>query len=144
MCSRRRMLLDLHACDGAVREVGALTVCALLLLLCCCLLQGKQLVFVTNNSTKSRAGYLGKFTGLGLNVKAVSACVGAAAAATAAAVNGVVEGVGEGVQRDGAFVAAVCCCLSASADLPPRLFDAGGDLLVVLCRRRVPRLHPLP
>jgi len=31
---------------------------------------GKQLVFVTNNSTKSRAGYLKKFTGLGLNVKA--------------------------------------------------------------------------
>lgn len=31
---------------------------------------GKKLVFVTNNSTKSRAGYLGKFTGLGLNVKA--------------------------------------------------------------------------
>ena len=40
------------------------------------LLQGKQLVFVTNNSTKSRAGYLSKFTGLGLNVKAVSECVG--------------------------------------------------------------------
>lgn len=36
------------------------------------LAQGKQLVFVTNNSTKSRAGYLKKFTGLGLNVKAVS------------------------------------------------------------------------
>jgi ribonucleotide monophosphatase NagD (HAD superfamily) len=34
--------------------------------------QGKRLVFVTNNSTKSRAGYLGKFTGLGLNVNAVS------------------------------------------------------------------------
>ena len=32
--------------------------------------QGKQLVFVTNNSTKSRAGYLKKFTGLGLDVKA--------------------------------------------------------------------------
>jgi len=32
--------------------------------------QGKQLVFVTNNSTKSRKGYLGKFTGLGLNVRA--------------------------------------------------------------------------
>ncbi|PSC71367.1 phosphoglycolate phosphatase [Micractinium conductrix] len=31
---------------------------------------GKQLVFVTNNSTKSRAGYLNKFTGLGLQVKA--------------------------------------------------------------------------
>ena len=26
---------------------------------------------MTNNSTKSRAGYLGKFTGLGLSVKAV-------------------------------------------------------------------------
>jgi ribonucleotide monophosphatase NagD (HAD superfamily) len=34
--------------------------------------QGKKLVFVTNNSTKSRAGYLKKFTGLGLNVSAVS------------------------------------------------------------------------
>merc|ERR1719440_505050 len=31
---------------------------------------GKQLVFVTNNSTKSREGYLGKFKGLGLNVNA--------------------------------------------------------------------------
>jgi phosphoglycolate phosphatase len=31
---------------------------------------GKRLVFVTNNSTKSRAGYLGKFTSLGLNVQA--------------------------------------------------------------------------
>jgi len=31
---------------------------------------GKQLVFVTNNSTKSRAGYLKKFTSLGLNVNA--------------------------------------------------------------------------
>lgn len=31
---------------------------------------GKQLVFVTNNSTKSRAGYLKKFTDLGLSVKA--------------------------------------------------------------------------
>ncbi|KAK9822700.1 hypothetical protein WJX81_003938 [Elliptochloris bilobata] len=30
----------------------------------------KRLVFVTNNSTKSRAGYLGKFTSLGLNVSA--------------------------------------------------------------------------
>jgi phosphoglycolate phosphatase len=28
-------------------------------------------VFVTNNSTKSRAGYLGKFTSLGLNINAV-------------------------------------------------------------------------
>ena len=27
-------------------------------------------MFVTNNSTKSRKGYLGKFTGLGLNVQA--------------------------------------------------------------------------
>lgn len=35
-------------------------------------MQGKKLVFVTNNSTKSRAGYLKKFTGLGLNVSAVS------------------------------------------------------------------------
>jgi hypothetical protein len=33
--------------------------------------QGKKLVFVTNNSTKSRAGYLGKFTSLGLNINAV-------------------------------------------------------------------------
>lgn len=33
-------------------------------------MQGKQLIFVTNNSTKSRAGYLKKFTGLGLNVEA--------------------------------------------------------------------------
>lgn len=33
-------------------------------------MQGKKLVFVTNNSTKSRAGYLGKFTSLGLKVKA--------------------------------------------------------------------------
>lgn len=31
---------------------------------------GKRLIFVTNNSTKSRAGYLGKFTGLGLKVNA--------------------------------------------------------------------------
>lgn len=31
---------------------------------------GKRVFFVTNNSTKSRAGYLKKFTGLGLNVKA--------------------------------------------------------------------------
>eukprot|EP00195_Chlamydomonas_chlamydogama_P006369 CAMPEP_0202895598 /NCGR_PEP_ID=MMETSP1392-20130828/4751_1 /ASSEMBLY_ACC=CAM_ASM_000868 /TAXON_ID=225041 /ORGANISM="Chlamydomonas chlamydogama, Strain SAG 11-48b" /LENGTH=333 /DNA_ID=CAMNT_0049580647 /DNA_START=200 /DNA_END=1202 /DNA_ORIENTATION=- len=31
---------------------------------------GKRLFFVTNNSTKSRAGYLKKFTGLGLKVKA--------------------------------------------------------------------------
>ncbi len=36
-------------------------------------LQGKRLFFVTNNSTKSRAGYLNKFTSLGLKVKAVSA-----------------------------------------------------------------------
>lgn len=35
-------------------------------------MQGKKLVFVTNNSTKSRAGYLKKFTGLGLKVSAVS------------------------------------------------------------------------
>lgn len=40
--------------------------------MCSCAPQGKRLVFVTNNSTKSRAGYLGKFTGLGLNVNAVS------------------------------------------------------------------------
>ncbi|KAA8494047.1 Phosphoglycolate phosphatase 1B, chloroplastic [Porphyridium purpureum] len=32
--------------------------------------QGKRLFFVTNNSTKSRKGYLGKFTKLGLPVKA--------------------------------------------------------------------------
>ncbi len=32
--------------------------------------QGKKVVFVTNNSTKSRAGYLGKFTSLGLKVAA--------------------------------------------------------------------------
>lgn len=30
--------------------------------------QGKKLVFVTNNATKSRAGYLQKFKKLGLNV----------------------------------------------------------------------------
>lgn len=33
--------------------------------------QGKKLYFVTNNSTKSRAGYLKKFTQLGLNVQPV-------------------------------------------------------------------------
>jgi len=33
--------------------------------------KGKKLVFVTNNSTKSRKGYLGKFTSLGLNINAV-------------------------------------------------------------------------
>jgi phosphoglycolate phosphatase len=33
--------------------------------------QGKRLVFVTNNSTKSRAGYTAKFKSLGLNVTAV-------------------------------------------------------------------------
>jgi len=32
--------------------------------------KGKRLFFVTNNSTKSRKGYLGKFTGLGLPVEA--------------------------------------------------------------------------
>lgn len=32
--------------------------------------QGKRLFFVTNNSTKSRAGYLKKFKGLGLNAAA--------------------------------------------------------------------------
>jgi phosphoglycolate phosphatase len=31
---------------------------------------GKKLFFVTNNSTKSREGYLGKFTKLGLNISA--------------------------------------------------------------------------
>lgn len=31
---------------------------------------GKRLVFVTNNSTKSRAGYLKKFLDLGLKVQA--------------------------------------------------------------------------
>jgi hypothetical protein len=31
---------------------------------------GKQLFFITNNSTKSRAGYLKKFTSLGLNITA--------------------------------------------------------------------------
>merc|ERR1719460_191462 len=31
---------------------------------------GKKIFFVTNNSTKSRAGYLKKFTGLGLDVRA--------------------------------------------------------------------------
>merc|ERR1719487_2408893 len=31
---------------------------------------GKKIFFVTNNSTKSRKGYLGKFTSLGLNVDA--------------------------------------------------------------------------
>lgn len=31
---------------------------------------GKKLIFVTNNSTKSRAGYLGKFLSLGLNLDA--------------------------------------------------------------------------
>lgn len=31
---------------------------------------GKRVFFVTNNSTKSRAGYLKKFTGLGLNAQA--------------------------------------------------------------------------
>lgn len=30
---------------------------------------GKTIYFVTNNSTKSRKGYLSKFTGLGLNVQ---------------------------------------------------------------------------
>ncbi|MFT7878737.1 hypothetical protein ACMYLM_23150, partial [Salmonella enterica subsp. enterica serovar Enteritidis] len=31
---------------------------------------GKKVFFVTNNSTKSRAGYMSKFQSLGLNVKA--------------------------------------------------------------------------
>jgi phosphoglycolate phosphatase len=35
-------------------------------------LQGKKLFFVTNNSTKSRAGYLKKFTDLGLSITSVS------------------------------------------------------------------------
>lgn len=33
--------------------------------------QGKKLFFVTNNSTKSRKGYLNKFTSLGLSITAV-------------------------------------------------------------------------
>lgn len=35
--------------------------------------QGKKLFFVTNNSTKSRKGYLNKFTSLGLSITAVRA-----------------------------------------------------------------------
>lgn len=35
---------------------------------------GKKLFFVTNNSTKSRKGYLKKFTSLGLDVKAEVRC----------------------------------------------------------------------
>jgi len=35
--------------------------------------KGKRLVFVTNNSTKSRAGYTSKFKSLGLNVSAARA-----------------------------------------------------------------------
>ncbi len=33
---------------------------------------GKKVFFVTNNSTKSRKGYLGKFTSLGLEVGSLS------------------------------------------------------------------------
>lgn len=49
-----------------LRLIAAARACA-----CAALSQGKKLVFVTNNSTKSRAGYLGKFTSLGLNINAV-------------------------------------------------------------------------
>ena len=35
-------------------------------------IQGKRLVFVTNNATKSRAGYKKKFTSLGLDISPVS------------------------------------------------------------------------
>jgi ribonucleotide monophosphatase NagD (HAD superfamily) len=49
-------------------------------------LQGKRLVFVTNNSTKSRAGYLGKFTGLGLNVNAVSSSSSGSSSSSASSI----------------------------------------------------------
>jgi ribonucleotide monophosphatase NagD (HAD superfamily) len=32
--------------------------------------RGKRLIFLTNNSTKSRAGYLAKFSSLGIHVSA--------------------------------------------------------------------------
>ncbi len=51
---------------------GTLAGCKTKQLHCAGTLQGKKLVFVTNNSTKSRAGYLSKFKKLGLNVTAVS------------------------------------------------------------------------
>jgi hypothetical protein len=61
---------------------------------------GKKLVFVTNNSTKSRKGYLGKFTSLGLNINAVR-CRGVGRSV----VQGCEKGVGAGSGGDGG-----CCC----------------------------------
>lgn len=40
----------------------------------CVLPQGKKLVFVTNNATKSRQGYTKKFSSLGLSVSKVCTC----------------------------------------------------------------------
>lgn len=60
-------MFDTECCAHCVTTDGHTPCC-----MSCGVLQGKRLVFVTNNSTKSRAGYLGKFTGLGLKVNAVS------------------------------------------------------------------------
>lgn len=54
---------------SAVAEADSLLVLCEVLVLC--VLQGKKLVFVTNNSSKSRKKYSEKFQNLGLNVREV-------------------------------------------------------------------------
>jgi len=46
--------------------------------------RGKRLLFVTNNSSKSRAAYVKKFQGLGIEATADEACLEGSAAAAAA------------------------------------------------------------
>lgn len=74
-------------------------------------LQGKRLIFVTNNATKSRQGYTKKFNSLGLNVTKVLQP----------------EAIGH-------FVHA--WQKRAESQLQP--WCAGGDLLVLLCCSSVP------
>jgi hypothetical protein len=95
--------------------------------------QGKQLVFVTNNSTKSRAGYLKKFTGLGLDVKAEE--IYSSSYAAAAYLESIqfpqdkkVYVVGEvGIQvRRERIAAGGCTCLTLPPSPPPQPGDTAG------------------
>jgi hypothetical protein len=107
---------------------------------------GKKLVFVTNNSTKSRKGYLGKFTSLGLNINAVSG-----RGRRRRRWRGRSGRVGKCGQTAAANPAARAADpprnrlpTAPSEHAPPTAPSgharAGGDLLVLLRRRRVPRL----
>ena len=105
-------------------------------------MQGKKLVFVTNNSTKSRAGYLNKFKKLGLNVTAVGVapCMPTGTCASRHAADCLILlSCYSAVKRD-----RNCAAVMLLIDMSVACMLAGRNLLIFVCSCSILGVHQVP